>query len=218
MQGDYIYEYSKEYYPERYQLKRHGLRPKTECASLADFRLRHATAKRDLGLQRLHETVPMVCTWDDHEIADSVYIHGSEGFEGTKEEFIKRTYEAVQAYIEWCPVRGMPHQGFSLDGVHRFFQLGNLGTLMFIENRISNRMKPVDIKQTKFYVETAKKDPKDWNEAAILEGKKELLEELADPKRRLIGDFQLDNIRKAVKESVEKVCAEETLWQCQHTQ
>ena len=61
--GDYIYEYSKGEYPERFQQARHGLRPKGPCRTLDDYRARYACYRRDPDLQRLHQLLPMVAVW-----------------------------------------------------------------------------------------------------------------------------------------------------------
>lgn len=200
--GDYIYEYEKYSYPERLQNKRHGLRPKHHCQNLKDYRERYATYRTDKGLQKVHASVPFICIWDDHEISDSAFITGSEDDNGTKEEFQKKKYQAIQAFIEYNPIRGMSHSHLDPVGAHRIFEFGDLATLMLIESRLSNRSKPLEISDTKFYSETAKKNKKDWNDVAIMEGKKDLLDELADPNRKMIGDQQVENIAHAVRESV----------------
>jgi alkaline phosphatase D len=58
--GDYVYEGGGG-----------GVRPHVpahEILTLADYRQRHAQYKGDENLQRLHAAVPVIATWDDHQV------------------------------------------------------------------------------------------------------------------------------------------------------
>lgn len=200
--GDYIYEYDKGTYPSRQFMARHGLRPKHRCATLADYRQRYACYRTDPALQELHRRVPMIVVNDDHEIADDAHIHGSEDFEGSRREWEKQKFAAIQAFIEWVPVRGMSHKELKLSACHRTLQFGDLLTLMTVEGRVSNRSPPVDMPNTEFYRQTAKTDPKEWDDEAICAGREHLLKKLADPDRHMIGPQQLADVAEAVQESV----------------
>jgi hypothetical protein len=57
-------------------------------------------------------------------------MQGSEQFEGSKEEWERRKYEAVQAFAEWVPVRGLDHAKVDLAGCQRTFKFGNLMSLV----------------------------------------------------------------------------------------
>lgn len=61
--GDYIYEYPKYDYPEKYTQARHGLRPKKRLENLGDFRERYACYRTDPALQEMHRKVPMIYVW-----------------------------------------------------------------------------------------------------------------------------------------------------------
>ena len=60
---------------------------------------------------------------------------------------------------------------------------------MLVENRIAFRDEPVDLPSTRFYAETAKKAVGEWDEGAIMEARRELLAELGDESRRMIGGW-----------------------------
>eukprot|EP00887_Chlorella_sp_A99_P005400 scaffold1.g5400.t1 len=224
--GDYIYEYPKGEYPGPRFQARHGLRPKHRCESLDDFRQRYAcyrTARRpcpaslfppDPALQKLHQMVPWVATWDDHEMRhartraaaslprDSVWRTGAEDLKGMPQERFQKLKRQA-AFIEYVPVRGMPHDNISLAGVQRAFHFGDLASLHMFENRLAYRDQPVDLSETEFYKLTAKKEQKDWDDDAIAEARRELLDQLRDPERRMIGDRQVENVRRTVADSVE---------------
>jgi alkaline phosphatase D len=55
--GDYLYEYASPAHV-----------PTHETLTLADYRQRHAQYKSDEHLRRLHATVPVIATWDDHQV------------------------------------------------------------------------------------------------------------------------------------------------------
>ncbi|KAI3433607.1 hypothetical protein D9Q98_003416 [Chlorella vulgaris] len=202
--GDYIYEYPPGEYPSSGLTARGGLLPKHKCKTLEDYRLRYACYRTDKALQELHRKVPMVAVWDDHETADNAHIDGSEQFEGSKEEWERRKYEAVQAFAEWVPVRGLDHAKVDLAGCQRTFKFGNLMSLMMVESRLSNRVPPVDIDQTDFYKYTAKMEMNKWDRDAIAKAADEVKAQMADSTRTMIGQRQLSAVKQAVQESVEE--------------
>uniref|UniRef100_A0A1D2A9Z6 Phospholipase D n=2 Tax=Auxenochlorella protothecoides TaxID=3075 RepID=A0A1D2A9Z6_AUXPR len=207
--GDYIYEYEPGFYPDPPFVGRGGLKPEHRLKTLDDYRERYACYRTDPDLQELHRKVPMIAVWDDHEIADSTWQHGSEDFKGSKEEWGVQKLQALKAYGEWIPVRGFDHDNITLDFAHRSFHFGNLASLVTIENRASARSEPVDVAETSFYKETAQKKLEDWNDDTIKKARVELLEKLRDPKKKMIGEKQVENIRKVVAESI----AEDRPWQ-----
>lgn len=203
--GDYIYEYEKGEYPQKWQQARHGLRPKGRCTSLADFRARYACYRRDPALQELHRRLPMIAVNDDHEIADSSFSDGAEDFDGGAGEFHGLRKAAQRALAEWVPMRGTPlisDGAPSPDASHRTFSFGNLFTLILVENRISHRSEPLDIEDTAFFKEVAEKSVKEWRSEAIVVAKDELREQLADPERQMLGEGQLADVAAAVRGSV----------------
>ncbi|EFN53116.1 hypothetical protein CHLNCDRAFT_137467 [Chlorella variabilis] len=206
--GDYIYEarrqppYEKYNYPAKQFQARHGLRPKHRLKELGDYRERYACYRTDPALQEMHRRVPMIAAWDDHEIADSAHVGGAEDFKGTQQEWDAQKVAAITAYVEWIPIRGMSHDSINLMGCHRTFSIGDLATIMLVENRISCRQPPVDMKETQFYKETAEKHPKQWDDDAILAAKADLMQQFRDPGRTMLGEVQLEDVKQAVAQSV----------------
>ncbi|MPZ79949.1 MAG: alkaline phosphatase [Actinophytocola sp.] len=96
--GDYIYEGGGG-----------GVRahePAHEILTLADYRQRHAQYKTDEHLSRLHATIPVIATWDDHEVANDAWSGGAENHQpDTEGDYAARKAAAHQAYFEWMPVR-----------------------------------------------------------------------------------------------------------------
>ncbi|MFE6858008.1 alkaline phosphatase D family protein [Nocardia sp. NPDC057668] len=103
--GDYLYEYPRgEYGGRAGSVRWHE--PAHLIVSLADYRIRHAQYKTDPDLSNLHARVPFVCTWDDHETADNAWSNGSEDHDpATQGSWADRRAAALQAYLEWMPVR-----------------------------------------------------------------------------------------------------------------
>jgi alkaline phosphatase D len=199
--GDYIYEYGKYDYPDRIQNKRHGLRPKHGCDTVDDYRQRYQTYRTDPGLQRLHAAVPMFATVDDHEVADEAYKSGAaDGDVAEGKKYSKKQLAGLRAYLEWVPVRGGRADDPST--LSRSFKFGNLATLIMPENRHAYRDKPVEYAETEFYKQTAKKAEQDWDDGAIKIARKQLMKDLRDPHRAMLGDKQMRTIKTAVEESV----------------
>lgn len=89
------------------------------------------------------------------------------------------------------PIRGLNPQRPDPAAAHRIFHFGDLFTLIMLENRISNRTKPLDIASTKFYAEVAKKPMKVWDEGKIEQAREELMVEMRDENRKMIGQQQV---------------------------
>jgi len=112
--------------------------PSGETITLSDYRTRHAQYKRDADLQEMHRQHPMICIWDDGEIANDAWRDGAlnhtEGAEGTWPE---RVAMALKAYYEWMPVRMVdPTQPRRNE---RAFHIGDLVDLLMLEERLSAR-------------------------------------------------------------------------------
>lgn len=138
--GDYIYEYGVTGYGGAVgkELNRNH-EPANECVSLADYRLRHAQYKADLDLQAAHAVAPWFCTWDDHESANNSYRTGAENHQPeTEGDWTTRKAAAVQAYLEWMPVRD-PVAGRAREAIWRKFDIGDLATLFLLESRLVGR-------------------------------------------------------------------------------
>ena len=105
--GDYIYEYGVNGYGGTVgQEIGRNHEPAHECVSLADYRTRYAQYRADPDLQAAHAIAPWFCTWDDHETANNSYRTGAENHQPeTEGEWSVRKAGAIQAYLEWMPVR-----------------------------------------------------------------------------------------------------------------
>lgn len=138
--GDYIYEYGVNGYGGVMgkQLGRNH-EPEHEAVSLADYRTRHAQYKSDPDTQAAHGIAPWFCMWDDHESADNSYRTGAGNHQPeTEGEWSVRKAGAIQAYLEWMPVRD-PVPGKARDAIWRKFDIGDLATLFLLETRLVGR-------------------------------------------------------------------------------
>jgi alkaline phosphatase D len=138
--GDYIYEYGVTGYGGELgkQLGRNH-EPPTEIVSLADYRTRYAQYRSDPDLQAAHAVAPWFCTWDDHESANNSYRTGAENHQTeTEGDWSERKARAVQAYLEWMPMRD-PVPGRPRDAVWRKFDIGDLASLFLLESRLVGR-------------------------------------------------------------------------------
>ncbi|ABC64568.1 alkaline phosphatase D family protein [Erythrobacter litoralis] len=136
--GDYFYEYQPGRYPSADQaLPGRFLDPRSETVNLADYRLRHATYRRDPDLRRLTQLYPMILGWDDHESANDSYATGAENHQPeTEGEWSVRKRAAVRAYREWLPVS---------DEDWASYEIGDLATIFRLETRLEARSKQFSI-------------------------------------------------------------------------
>ncbi|MEL7189512.1 MAG: alkaline phosphatase D family protein [Pseudomonadota bacterium] len=174
--GDYIYEYGKGTYPSPGQINtdRGTLAPNFEIITLADYRLRYATYRADPDLQRLHQVLPMIAVWDDHESTNDSWKDGAQNHQSeTEGDWQVRKNIAKQVYREWMPVSDEPYASYDV---------GDLATLFRLDTRLEGR-------------------EEQFNLASILEGKdnpESMIAALnafrdgdwADPDRQLLGAMQ----------------------------
>lgn len=173
--GDYIYEYGAGTYPTKSQANAERvLAPANEIVALADYRLRYATYRADPDCQRLHQVLPMIAVWDDHETANDSWKDGAENHQpATEREWEVRKAAAKQAYREWMPVSEAPYAAY---------QVGDLATLFRLDTRLEGR-------DQQFRLETVlagKSDPQAAM-AALATFKDGAW---ADPERQLLGAAQ----------------------------
>ncbi len=173
--GDYIYEYARGTYPDAGKgPAERVLEPATEIIALADYRLRYATYRADPDCQRLHQVLPMISVWDDHETANDSWKDGAENHQSATEgDWQVRKAAAKRAYREWMPVA---------DEVYTTYQIGNLATLFKLDTRLEGR-------EQQFSLETVmagKTDPQALTAAlsAFHDGA------WANPERQLLGKAQ----------------------------
>jgi alkaline phosphatase D len=145
--GDYIYEYGAA--PGDYgmatgaPLNRAPL-PPHEIISLADYRTRHAQYKTDPDLQAAHARAAFICVWDDHEVANDVWMMGAENHQpATEGDFATRKAAALRAYYEWMPIREAK-AGAMKEAINRSFHFGDLASLHMVETRLTARAEQMD--------------------------------------------------------------------------
>jgi len=138
--GDYLYEYGVDGYGGQagQEIDRNH-EPPMEIVSLGDYRTRHAQYKRDPMLQAAHAVAPWICTWDDHESTNNSYRTGAENHQPeTEGNWTDRKQAAVQAYLEWMPVRD-PEAGRATGGIYRSFSFGDTASVFCLESRLTGR-------------------------------------------------------------------------------
>lgn len=136
--GDYFYEYAAGGYPALADVVGGRLpAPRGELLALADYRLRYASYRADPDLQRLHQLVPMIVQWDDHESANDSWEGGAENHSPAEGDWNARRAAAIQAYREWMPVSEAPWGSY---------QIGTLATLFRTETRLLGRTQPPELR------------------------------------------------------------------------
>ena len=135
--GDYLYEYAPGEYPARNAtIAGRDFLPTREIVTLADYRLRYASYRADAALQRLHQVLPIISQWDDHELTNDAWMDGAQNHQPESEgDWATRKAIAQRVYREWMPVS---------DANWRSYEIGDLATIALPETRISGRMKQFD--------------------------------------------------------------------------
>jgi phosphodiesterase/alkaline phosphatase D-like protein len=139
--GDYLYEYGIDGYggSTGQEIDRNH-EPPLEIVTLDDYRARHAQYKTDPDLQAAHAAAPWICTWDDHESTNNSYRSGAENHnpEAGEGNWSDRKQAAVQAYLEWMPVRD-PEVGKPREALYRRFDFGDVASVICLETRLTGR-------------------------------------------------------------------------------
>ena len=193
--GDYLYEYPVGTYPSEKEAvagRQHD--PLTEMVHLADYRLRYAAYRKDPDLQRIHQVLPMIAMWDDHEFTNDTYKDGAQNHDASEGDWETRKRIAEQVYREWMPVSDKDY------GSPRWsdYQIGDLATLFVTESRITARSEQLDL-------------------GAALKGQQDIQKALEtfrddawqDPAREMIGKEQAAWLNAAMRKSK----ASGTKWQ-----
>lgn len=192
--GDYIYEYGAGTYPDRGQgLAERVLQPASEIVTLTDYRLRYATYRADPDCQRLHQVLPMIAVWDDHETANDAWKNGAQNHQSdTEGDWQVRKAAAKRAYREWMPVSDDPYTAY---------QVGDLATLFKLDTRLEGRDEQFDLGK----VLAGQNDPQGAMEALnrFRDG------EWSSPDRQLLGEAQ----EAWLAEGLEASTARGTAWQ-----
>jgi len=135
--GDYIYEYGEGVYGNKSIARTHE--PANELISLSDYRKRYSQYRRDLHLQAAHQSMPFICIWDDHEIANNTWAGGAQNHQPEEGDWEQRRAAARQAYNEWMPVR------VNAEGDHyRKLQFGATVDLWMLDTRLAGRTEQVE--------------------------------------------------------------------------
>ncbi|ALG68502.2 alkaline phosphatase D family protein [Beggiatoa leptomitoformis] len=75
------------------------------AASLDNYRQLYRTYRSDSLLQEIHESIPMIPIWDDHEFADDCWGATATTFDERKSELsVSRRQNAERAWLEYMPV------------------------------------------------------------------------------------------------------------------
>ena len=173
--GDYIYEYGAGTYPSAGQAHpERTLAPDSEIVALADYRLRYATYRADADLQRLHQVLPMIAVWDDHESTNDSWEGGAQNHQpDTEGDWALRKGVAKRVYREWMPVSDEPYAAYDV---------GDLATLFRLDTRLEGREEQFNIGK----ILEGKANPEAMVAAltAFRDG------QWADPERQLLGAAQ----------------------------
>ncbi len=139
--GDYIYEYGAEGYginAMTASLDRFH-QPKDEILSIEDYRTRYRQYRQDTQLQKLHQTKPFICVWDDHEITNDAYKDGAENHNEGEGDYETRKAYALQVWHEYLPARVTDNAK-----IYRSFDFGGIVDLHMLDTRIIGREKQLD--------------------------------------------------------------------------
>lgn len=193
--GDYLYEYGTDGYGDQVAVATGRLHfPMNETVSLEDYRLRHAQYKSDPDLQSAHAIAPWICTWDDHESANNSYRTGAENHQ-TKDEgsWTDRKQVAVQAYLEWMPVRD-PKPDLNRESIYRKFKFGDIATIFALESRLTGRSEEIS-----WADELSNVEP-DQDPRPIVGN---VLRRVSNPTRSMLGVAQEKWLAKGLQSSVD---------------
>lgn len=134
--GDYFYEYERGDYPSAKQVVTGREAPVGEAVTLEGYRDRFRLYRADPDLQRLHQLLPMVSVWDDHELANDTWHGGAENHQPDEGDWALRKAAAEKAYREWLPVS---------DDYYAQYEIGQLATMFRLETRHLARSEPLDL-------------------------------------------------------------------------
>ena len=191
--GDYFYEYGIDGYGSETAKAMDRLHdPVTETVTLADYRIRHAQYKTDPNLQAAHAAAPWLCTWDDHESTNNSYRTGAQNHnpEENEGDWSDRKMAAVQAYLEWMPVRD-PEPGRVASAIYRRFDFGDVATVFCLESRLTGRSEEIS-----WFTALAGATPEEVPARAM-----QTMQKVADPSRTMLGQTQEAWLAERLKDS-----------------
>ena len=182
--GDYLYEYGVDGYGGEVGAaigRNHN--PPLEIITLGDYRARHAQYKLDPDLQAAHAAAPWLCTWDDHESANDSYRTGAQNHNPEENEgnWSDRKQAAVQAYLEWMPIRD-PEPGRARENIYRRFDFGDLASILCLDTRLTGRSEEIS-----WFTDIAGLAPE-----AIPAAAEATMGRIMNPSRTMLGAVQED--------------------------
>ncbi len=128
--GDYIYETDGK--GER------DMDPDGVCVTLEDYDRRYAQVRQDPDTLDLHARHPMVCIWDDHDVADNAWRHGAKAHDPDEHgAWEPRLQAAATARQRWLPAR-LDDPGDTLR-LWRSVRVGDLVEVVVMDTRIDGR-------------------------------------------------------------------------------
>ena len=134
---------------------------------------------------------PWFCSWDDHETANNSYKDGAENHQTeTEGSWADRKAAAVQAYLEWMPIRD-PAPGRPREAIFRKFDIGDLATLFVLESRLIARGQEITFDEVFLAADSQKQAT-----ANAIRAK------LNDPNRTMLGPEQEAWLAEGLKTSV----------------
>lgn len=140
--GDYIYEYKRGDFGSNIAERKNE--PANEIVTLQDYRTRYSQYRLDPDLANCHQQYPWLFVWDDHEFANDAYKNGAENHQpGQEGNWESRKTNAIQAWLEWLPVRTIDTANPSK--IYRSFSYGNLIKFIFLDTRIFARMEQLSV-------------------------------------------------------------------------
>lgn len=152
--------------------------PAGDAVTLQQYRQRHARYRSDPDLQALHAAMPIIAVWDDREVTARSWAAGGVHDPATQGPYAARRAAAMQAYLEWMPVRA-PDPARP-DRLYRSFDFGNLVCLHMLDTRHLGRDEPLAIQR---YLSFSPR-----TRATLLDGAWE--QDAAAPTRQLLGAEQ----------------------------
>lgn len=167
--GDYIYEYGPGgYATEHAEAIGRVPDPPYEITSLSDYRRRYAQYRADVDLQAAHGRHPFIVVWDDHELTNDAWRDGAQNHDASEGEWETRRDAAIQAYLEWMPIRVEHQRGRTR--IFRRFDYGDLLNLIMLDTRLYARDRQPDAGEDR--------------------SREAMIAALEDPNRRLLGAEQ----------------------------
>ena len=138
--GDYIYEYDADTTSFGGQIGKQLGRlhdPDKELVQLVDYRTRYSQYRLDPDLRRLHQQIPMLHVWDDHESANDAYTDGAQNHQSNEGSWEARKAVSKQACYEWLPTR-------DASVLYRSVRYGDLAELFMLDTRLDGRDQQID--------------------------------------------------------------------------